>query len=155
MKVRTATHKDLSRIIEIEKLCFPEELAFPPGMFSFLIRNARTLVACEEGLVTGFIIGYTSGRTGIIYSLDVHPRFRRRGVASVLIQALEEQLYATGVRRYRLEAALSNTTARNLYHRLGYADGEFLRDYYGRGKDAIRMWKYVGDWETHLPIAAE
>ncbi|NYT02655.1 MAG: GNAT family N-acetyltransferase [Methanosarcinales archaeon] len=147
MNVRAATLTDLPRIVEIEKLCFPEELAFPPGMFTFLIHNARTLVSSEDGLVTGFIIGYASGRTGIIYSLDVHPGYRRRGAGSALIKALEEELYSDGVRRYRLEAALSNPEARDLYHHLGYAEGELLRDYYGSGKDAVRMWKSVeGEW---------
>ena len=62
MKIRRAEPSDLAQIVQIEGLCFPEETAFPPKMFAYLIRYAVSLVACEpEKKVLGFIMGYTSG----------------------------------------------------------------------------------------------
>jgi len=67
MMVRCAQPGDLSQIVQIEGLCFPEETAFPPRMFAYLIRYAVSLVACEpEKKVLGFIMGYTSGNAGAV-----------------------------------------------------------------------------------------
>ena len=82
MKIRKAELRDLAEIVQIEELCFPEETAFPPRMFAYLIRYSVALVACEpEEKVVGFVMGYTSGNGGAVYTLDVHPHLpekRRR-----------------------------------------------------------------------------
>jgi [ribosomal protein S18]-alanine N-acetyltransferase len=142
MKIRRAEPKDLPFIVEIEGLCFPEETAFPAGMFAYLIKYSVSLVACEpEDRIIGFIIGYTSGRSGAVYTLDVHPTHRKKGVGSRLVRAMEEELHAQGARAIRLEAALENPEAIELYRKTGYTERELVRNYYGRGKDAVRMWK--------------
>jgi ribosomal-protein-alanine N-acetyltransferase len=143
MIIRRANPSDLSRIVEIEGLCFPEETAFPPGMFAYLIRYAITLVALEDDIIAGFIIGFASGGTGFIYTLDVHPDYRRKGIGLMLISALEEMLRAVRAKRIRLEAALNNPAALALYRKAGYREREMLRNYYGRGKHAVRMWKVL------------
>lgn len=142
MKIRRAKPSDLPLIVEIEGLCFPEETAFPAGMFAYMIRYSVSLVACEpEDRVIGFIIGYTSGRSGAVYTLDVHPTHRKKGIGGKLVRALEEELHAQGARSIRLEAALENPEAIELYRKVGYRERELVRNYYGRGKDAVRMWK--------------
>jgi ribosomal-protein-alanine N-acetyltransferase len=140
ISVRRAREQDLPEIVEIEGLCFPLETAFPPGLFAFLIRNARTVVACDDQ-IRGFGIGYVSGHTGVINTLDVHPSYRRQGIGTMLVRALEEQFLAKGAVFSRLEVALENTAALSLYRMLGYTGDEILKDYYDSGKDAQRMWK--------------
>jgi [ribosomal protein S18]-alanine N-acetyltransferase len=142
MKIRRAEPRDLAQIVQIEGLCFPEETAFPPKMFSYLIRYAVSLVACEpENKVLGFIMGYASGRAGAVYTLDVHPGYRRKGIASKLLQSLEENLSQLGAEAIRLEAALDKPGAVKLYRKAGYQERELVRNYYGRGNHAVRMWK--------------
>src|SRR5512136_2480981 len=112
MKIRRAEKGDLAQIVQIEDLCFPEETAFPPRMFAYLIRYAVSIVACEpEKKVLGFIMGYTSGKAGAVYTLDVHPSCRRKGIGSKLILALEEKLALLGAETIRLEAALEKPEA--------------------------------------------
>lgn len=142
MRVRRAQLRDLSRIVEIEGLCFPQETAFPAGMFAYLIRYSVALVACGPGgRVVGFVMGYTSGNVGAVYTLDVHPFSRRKGVGLALLQEIEKRLQHLGAEAIRLEAALENPEAVRLYRRAGYRERELVRNYYGRGKDAVRMWK--------------
>ena len=142
MMVRRAEPGDLASILEIEGLCFPKETAFPAGMFAYLIRYSEALVACEpDGKVAGFVMGYISGNAGAVYTLDVHPSSRRRGIGLALLLALEKRLRALGAKAIRLEAALENPGAMRLYRRAGYRERELVRNYYGRGKDAVRMWK--------------
>jgi ribosomal-protein-alanine N-acetyltransferase len=142
MMVRRAEPRDLAQIVQIEGLCFPEETAFPPKMFSYLIRYAVSLVASEpEKKVLGFIMGYASGRAGAVYTLDVHPGYRRKGIASKLLLSLEENLSQLGAEAIRLEAALDKPGAVELYRKAGYQERELVRNYYGRGNHAVRMWK--------------
>jgi [ribosomal protein S18]-alanine N-acetyltransferase len=142
MKIRHAWQNDLQEIVEIELLCFPAETAFPPGMFSYLIRHACTIVASsDEGWIEGFIIGYASGKTGFIYTLDVHPNQRRKGTGKKLLEALERELYSCGARKCRLEAAVENPAALELYCKAGYKEAALIENYYGRGKNAVRMIK--------------
>ena len=142
MIIRRAEPKDLAQIVLIEGLCFSEDTAFPPGMFSYLIRYSIALVACEPpAKVLGFIIGYASGTAGAVYTLDVHPLYRRLGIAKALIAALEKELKAEGAKAVRLEAALEKPETMELYRKAGYKERELVRNYYGRGKHAVRMWK--------------
>ena len=142
MNIRRAERKDLSQIVQIESLCFPEEAAFPPRMFAYLIEYAVCLVACQpEKKVLGFIIGYASGKAGAVYTLDVHPQYRRTGVGSSLISSLEEKLQRLGAETVRLEAAVERPETIELYHKAGYRDRELVRNYYGTGKHALRMCK--------------
>ena len=144
MNIRRAEPRDLPVIVEIEGLCFPEETAFPAGMFAYFIKYSVLLVACEpDDRVVGFIVGYTSGRGGAVYTLDVHPAHRRKGVGTKLVRAMDEELRDLGAKAIRLEAALENPGAMELYRRAGYRERELVRNYYGRGKDAVRMWKEV------------
>jgi ribosomal-protein-alanine N-acetyltransferase len=144
MRIRRADRRDLARIVQIESLCFTEEAVFPPEMFVYLIRYSVALVACEPGgLVVGFIMGYTSGSGGAVYTLDVHPLFRRRGVGRELLHALELELQLQGARAIRLEAALEKPEALQLYRQEGFRERELVRNYYGPGKDAVRMWKLL------------
>lgn len=145
MNIRKAELSDLAQIVQIEGLCFPDEAAFPPQMFAYLIRYAVSLVACQpEKKVLGFIMGYTSGRAGAIYTLDVHPEYRRMGIGGKLISALEERLAAMGADTVRLEAATENPMALALYRKSGYHARELVKNYYGHGKHALRMHKRLG-----------
>jgi [ribosomal protein S18]-alanine N-acetyltransferase len=143
MKIRRAIQSDLAGIVDVEKLCFPEDTAFPPAMFAYLLNYAVALVAGDED-IEGFIIGYPSGKMGIIYTLDVHPDHRRKGVGRALMIAMERELWDMGARRVRLEAAVSNPGALELYHKAGYREHELVKNYYGRGKDALCMFKDLG-----------
>jgi len=142
MMVRRAEPRDLAQIVQIEGFCFPEETAFPPQMFAYLIHYAVALVASEpDKKVLGFIMGYTSGKAGAVYTLDVHPGYRRKGIGSKLLQGLEEELAHLGAQAIRLEAALDKPGAVELYRKAGYRERELVRNYYGRGNHAVRMWK--------------
>lgn len=127
-------------MVEIERICFPGEVAFPSSMFSYLLTYAEALVACDNR-VGGFVVGYTSGKRGLIYTLDIHPDYRGKGMGSTLLRSMEELLVAKGARMLRLEVATENPAALALYHKAGYRKGCLIKDYYGLGRDAWRMIK--------------
>ena len=82
------------------------------------------LVAVQDGDVTG-TVSTTGHRFQIpdslrMFALDVGPAFRRQGVGTALIKAVEEKARRDGLGRVNLEVAIDNTGALRLYQGLGY-----------------------------------
>ncbi len=62
-----------------------------------------------------------------IKRIYVLPEYRRQGVATALIRALEENALAKGMRKFLLETATTTGQSHGLYLSLGYR----ITDYYG------------------------
>jgi ribosomal protein S18 acetylase RimI-like enzyme len=92
------------------------------------------LLACVGETVVGYGLSHvlpfdetwipdtwvTGPRIGEIESLSVLPQYRGSGLGSVLLDRLEQHLYATGVKDLILGALPGNTDAIRLYERRGY-----------------------------------
>jgi GNAT superfamily N-acetyltransferase len=57
-----------------------------------------------------------------LQDVSVRPAHRRRGVASALTAAAEEEALARGFDRLRLTVSIANGPAKTLYRRCGYRD---------------------------------
>ncbi len=82
-------------------------------------------------------------KVGHVYTIDVSARYRRKGVASMLLGELEKIFVETGVKACYLEVRLENVAARRLYKKHGYVEVERLRNHYGRGVHGIRLKKLL------------
>jgi ribosomal protein S18 acetylase RimI-like enzyme len=82
------------------------------------------LVAEEEGGVIGVVMGAWDGRRGWLHHLAVAAPARQRGVATALLEAVEERLRAKGCLKVNLLVHRGNAAARRLYRRLGYDEME-------------------------------
>ena len=146
LEIREAEQSDLDEIYRIEIECFAEEsFTYPQLKYYLDSPNFITLIASVNGEKAGFIVGSIEDaggeRVGHIYTLDVKCKFRRVGVGSALLQALESFFIKRGAVRSCLEARSDNIAAKNLYIKLGYRPMGIIRDYYGPGLDAIRFAK--------------
>ena len=80
-----------------------------------------------------------------VAGLAVAPGDRRRGVASALLAAAEQQARARGARKLSLRVLSSNAPAMRLYERLGFRSEGILRDEFcigGRYVDDVIMAKH-------------
>jgi len=145
ISVRTATADDLEVTYKIEAECFADD-AFTRQQLEYLLRaeDSVTLIAFLSEEPVGFIAGSVdrSKKTiGHVYTLDVKQNYRRRGVASRLLDSLERALAERGVQSCYLEARVDNVAAQNLYSKHGYRPLGTLKDYYGFGADGLRFRK--------------
>ena len=102
---------------------------------------AACLVAETAKEIAGFILTEHAGARAHIITLDVLEGYRRRGIGSALLTAIEEQLAAQGVREVELETATDNHAAIALWEKHGYRTRAVLKNYYLGRLDAYWMVK--------------
>jgi ribosomal protein S18 acetylase RimI-like enzyme len=101
-----------------------EKLARDPGLF---------LVATDDDRVVGAVMGAYDGRRGWAYHLAVEPGRQRTGIGRAVMNALEAELRALGVKKLNIQVRADNAQAVGFYERLGYVDehltslGKWLR----------------------------
>ncbi|WP_254591222.1 GNAT family N-acetyltransferase [Methanocella conradii] len=144
--VRPATEGDVESMYALEQMCFDVE-AFSAHQLQYLInaKTAYSFVAEYDDAFAGFIIGLTNrnrfGKYGRIYTLDVDYRFRRRGIATILLKTLMERLRQAGCTNCFLEVKVDNDKAITLYEKMGFERSRIVPNYYSDGVHALKMKK--------------
>ncbi len=78
------------------------------------------LVAEADGQIIGSVLGGFDGRRGMVYHLAVDAAFRKRGLGSMLMNALESRLKAKGCIRSYLLVTHDNLDAIRFYENSGW-----------------------------------
>jgi len=84
------------------------------------------LVAEVDGKIVGSVIGGFDGRRGMMYHLAVAKEHRKQGIASQLVDELENRLRARGCIRYYLLVTRDNEPAICFYEKRGWERMELL-----------------------------
>lgn len=142
--IRPATNEDLDSLFGLENICFKEE-KFHRKQLKYLLLKARSIVLVAEigGNIIGSIIillreGILSAR---IYSLNVHPEQRRRGIAGSLMDSALDILEEKGYNNVTLEVGINNRIAQNLYRSKDFVVDKKLSRYYKNGDDALHLMR--------------
>lgn len=110
----------------------------PEGFTRFLLRNPTTcFAALEAQRLTGVILCGHDGRRGYIYHTAVHPDFRRRGIATALVERALEALRQEGVSKAALVVFRRNAEGDAFWASLGFTAREDLT-YRNRSLRALR-----------------
>jgi len=128
-------------VAQIQRQSFRPGLAygFVALAILWLAPNVSFLVATKPGNETvGAVIGDMHRGDARIMNIAVHPDWRRRGIATALLAAIERALPNGNV---VLMAEAWNTGAQTLYLREGFVRDGLARDYYGRGRHGVWMRK--------------
>ncbi|MCZ7402307.1 MAG: N-acetyltransferase [Candidatus Methanoperedens sp.] len=140
--IRQAIKDDLDALLRLETICFKEE-TFHKERLKYLLLKAKSivLVAEIEGNIIGSMIILLRKHilNARIYSLNVHPEYRRVGIASSLIDFLSDLLEKNGYDNITLETGITNTAAQNLYRSKGFHVDKKLSNYYTNGDDALHL----------------
>jgi ribosomal-protein-alanine N-acetyltransferase len=133
--IEDAFSGDLDRLYEIETECFKEE-AFTKSQIARLLGdyNSISLVARVDGQIVGFVIGviYADRKAlhGHVYTIEVLPACRRRGIGEKLLLEIESVFRQKDVEASSLEVREDNAAAIGLYVKLGYETVGKLKNYY-------------------------
>jgi ribosomal-protein-alanine N-acetyltransferase len=138
---------DLPEVLAIEGLSFSEPWTEQMFLHELSSREVADLLVAraDEGQgprVVGFLCAWIVGGELHINNVAVHPAYRRRGVASRLLEASVHRARAAGARIAHLEVRASNAAAKALYERYGFKVVGRRRNYYDRPReDAVVMRK--------------
>ncbi len=78
------------------------------------------LLAEDEGCLVGAVMGGFDGRRGMMYHLAVDAAYRRKGVATLLVDELEYRLRVKGCIKYYLLVVPDNQDAIQFYESRGW-----------------------------------
>jgi ribosomal-protein-alanine N-acetyltransferase len=138
------TLQDLDGVMEVEQLSY----LTPWSRDAFISELVQTytiyLVAKDEERVAAIAGMHVVWEDAHVTNVAVHPLYRGRGLGERMMRELIERAHRRGARRMTLEVRASNTTAQNLYRKLGFvtAPGAIRKGYYtDTNEDAIVMWK--------------
>jgi ribosomal-protein-alanine N-acetyltransferase len=137
LKIEVASNRMLDELFAIEQDCFDNE-AFTKQQISYLLSDVNTiaLAAKSDSNVAGFVIAEIeieeTTEFGHIVTLNVAPKFRHKGVATLMLHEIESFLKQRSITQIRLEVREDNNPALKLYSKLGYEKIGKLYNYYGK-----------------------
>lgn len=100
------------------------------GISCFLKRNPNTnFVVYEDGQLVGAILCGHDGRRGYIYHTVVLPDYRRRGIASSLVESAIAALQKEGITRVCLNVMETNEQGKKFWISKGWKKKDFLGFY--------------------------
>ena len=85
------------------------------------------VVATDGSAIVGVVVAVFDGWRGAMYRLAVLPSYRRRGVASRLVQEGERRLRAQGARRLHMIVAADQEPAQAFWAHAGYTPSDQAR----------------------------
>jgi ribosomal-protein-alanine N-acetyltransferase len=138
--VRLASKSDLPALSAIEDDSFAAP--YPASLLERLLSYCPEsfYVATDEAQkLVGYCVSSLNGEAAHLISIAVHPKFRGRGVATILLRETLKFLMTQNVVELFLEVNGKNTDAIALYSKLGFERTEIVKKYYSDGSDAVRM----------------
>jgi [ribosomal protein S18]-alanine N-acetyltransferase len=129
MKIRWCVRSDVDEVTEIERLSF--EFPYTKQEIVTLLKQPTVIgLVCEiDGEIAGYIIYDLATTSLIIHVIAVHPKYRRSGIGTALIERLKWKL--TG-RRVKLEVLVreSNLSALAFFKSNGLIASGLIRKPY-------------------------
>jgi ribosomal-protein-alanine N-acetyltransferase len=143
--LRSYEPHDFAALYKLDQSCFPPGISYSKTTLRYFLTlaSADCVVAMEENHIVGFVLSEENPPLAHVITLDVAEKHRRSGVGTALLQKLEANLAARGVRSILLESATDNEAAVAFWKRHGYRIEATLKRYYLRQLDAYEMRKIL------------
>lgn len=142
-KIEKMTLASLDEVMAIEALAYSQH-HWSRDSFVAEINNQISNYSCatnKENRIVGYLGLWKIIDEAHITNLAVHPDFRRKGVAKLLLFDALEQCYKEKIKYLTLEVRVSNEGAINLYESFGFKSLGVRKKYYqNNNEDALIMW---------------
>jgi len=153
VELRSLELRDLTAIETIERISYPTP--WSRSMFAGELAKPSSIslgAFAPDGELVGYLIISRYVDAWHVMNVAVAPDWRRRGIASLLLEHLFRATASDDRRGYTLEVRVSNVGAIRLYERLGFRGRGIRRAYYTDNReDALIMWR---DPESVVPAQA-
>lgn len=143
-EIRPLTDKQLKEVWKLNQRCFTNGESYPKATLNYLLTVSNTLsyrAVTPMDEMAGFAFVTVQDGTAHLTTIGVSPEHRRRGIAQMLINHIEDALRKREISMISLEVRVSNFAAQNLYRQLDYAIMQRLDKYYTNGEDGFLMVK--------------
>lgn len=138
--IRPMEEKDLPHVIEIEKASFSKPWTLNDFSASLKLPNIY-LVALVDEEITGYCGLWGVAGEGQINNVAVAKNHRNKGIAFSMLTQLINIGKEQGLGEYTLEVRRGNHSAIGVYHKLGFCDEGYRKNYYEEPtEDALIMW---------------
>ena len=143
--IEKATINDLPFLIQLENLCFPvyqrsanrslkrSIISDHQLVFIGKIHNGNTLEPNSS------LILHRYKKTLRLFSIAVLPEYRKLQIGNLLIDFYFNIAKQYNCERLSLEVLESNTELIKWYEKLGFSSVKFIKDYYEKGQNGVRM----------------
>ncbi len=147
VRLRGAEARDIDALVDLEERVFASDRLSRRSLRRLLRSSAASVIVAleKDGRLAGTAVVLFRPRSAVarLYSIAVAPHLSGRGVAAILLEAVEAAAVARDCRSVRLEVHENNHAAIFRYRKSGYREfGRRLR-YYEDGGDALRFEKEV------------
>jgi ribosomal-protein-alanine N-acetyltransferase len=132
LTLRSYEPHDFAALHKLDQACFPPGISYSKTTLRYFLKlsSADCVVVAEGTHIVGFVLSEENPPLAHIITLDVAEKQRRSGVGTALLEQLESNLAARGVRSVLLETAVDNEAAVAFWQRHGYRIEATLRRYY-------------------------
>jgi len=143
--IRAMTVKDLSGVMEVEKLSYASPWRFEDFYREVVFNQlAFYYVAEVKGFIAGFVGIWLIVDEAHITNIAVHPECRGKKIGEKLLLHTLEEAKKKGARRVVLEVRVSNYKAQNLYLKHNFRYVGVRKNYYrDNNEDAFLMEKVL------------
>jgi ribosomal-protein-alanine N-acetyltransferase len=143
VELRRLETRDLDLVEAIERESYPTP--WSRAMFDAELRKPSALALgafTESDELVGYAFVSRYVDAWHVMNVAVADSYRRRGIASALLERLFAVTESDPQRGYTLEVRVSNTGAIRLYEQLGFEARGIRRGYYTDNReDALIMWR--------------
>jgi ribosomal-protein-alanine N-acetyltransferase len=143
VELRRLETRDLDLVEAIERESYPTP--WSRAMFDAELRKPSALALgafTESDVLVGYAFVSRYVDAWHVMNVAVADSYRRRGIASALLERLFAVTESDPQRGYTLEVRVSNTGAIRLYEQLGFEPRGIRRGYYTDNReDALIMWR--------------
>lgn len=143
LKVKPLTPKDARELAYLELEIFPSPWS-ETSLQSFLaLPNVSGEAALAKDQIIGYIFEQYAADEAHILNLGVRPQYRRKGIASFLLERFLIRCRKRGADICYLEVRAGNIAAQKLYFQNGFAPISIRKRYYPNGEDALILVKQL------------